>query len=136
MTATEDRRRFHRFPFEAQGLLSIGHATRVPCDLLDLSISGALLAFDEPLDQPTGSRGELGLILRGLIRGDRVDIRTRIEAVWQDDQQMGCRFIGIDPDSFEHLKSFIEDNLGDPLLLDRELMQLGYWPGVEESSEI
>ena len=136
MTATDDRRRFHRFPFEAQGLLSIGYAIRVPCELLDLSISGALLAFDEPLDPPTGSRGELGLILRGLIRGDKVDIRTRIEAVWLTKDQMGCRFVGIDPDSFDHLKTFIEDNLGDPALLDRELIQLDYWPGVEESSDI
>lgn len=136
MTTDQNRRRFHRFPFEARAFLTIGTAKSLPCDLVDLSISGALVSLSDPLEPVSGCEGELGLVVTGLVRGDRVDIIGRVDAVWQQGNQLGCRFIGVDADSFAHLKTLIEDNLGDPMLLDRELTQLDYWPGVESASTV
>jgi hypothetical protein len=134
MSAAQERRRFHRFPFEAEGHLMVPTLGSVNCDLIDLSISGALLLLQRPVDQVAGRSGHLDLILRGLVRGDKVEIHSKVEAIWQENLQLGCRFVGVDADSFAHLKTLIEDNLGDPSLLDRELTQLAYWPGVERSS--
>ena len=80
--------------------------------------------------------GLLDLVLRGLVLGDQVEIQIRIEAVWQDNARLGCRFIGVDRESFAHLKTLIEANLGNPCLLDRELTHLAYWPGVERSPTV
>lgn len=129
MPRSPERRRFHRFGFEAQALLRIGARARNPCKLLDLSLNGALIELDEP---PANDYdvGTLGLAIRGLVRGDTVTMSMDIEPVHIAGRQMGCRFVRIDLDSFASLKTLIEDNLGDVDLLDRELSQLDYWPGT------
>lgn len=134
MVQEQERRDFHRFPFEGRGLLSVGHAQRVHCLVRDVSINGALLGLRDPVDISPGVSGELGLILRGTVRNTQVDLEFGVEAAWQEDSLLGVRFIRVDPESFDRLKTFIADNLGDPALLDRELIKLGYWPGVDPSS--
>ncbi|NDY95823.1 PilZ domain-containing protein [Wenzhouxiangella limi] len=134
MVQDQERRSFHRFPFEGRGLLSVGNVQRVHCGVIDVSINGALLELQEPVEFGTGASGELGLILRGRIRQSQVDLEFSIEVVWQKDQVLGCRFMRVDPETFEQLKIFVADNLGDTALLDRELTKLGYWPGVGPSS--
>ncbi len=136
MGTYSNRRRFHRFPFDAAATLIVPGQGRSSCELLDLSIGGASLLLEcGQLAQPGGS-GLLELALRGLVLGDEVEIRSKVDAVWQDEGRLGCRFVSVDPDSFAHLKTLIEANLGDPCLLDRELTQLAYWPGVESSSTV
>jgi hypothetical protein len=134
MVQDQERRGFHRFPFEGRGLLSVGNVRRVHCRVVDVSINGALLELQEPVEFGSGLSGELGLILRGHIRQSQVDLEFSIELVWQSEQVVGCRFVQVDPDTFERLTTFVADNLGDPTLLDRELTRLGYWPGVGPSS--
>lgn len=134
MVQDQERRRFHRFPFDGRGLLSVGSARRLHCSVIDLSINGALLELQDDAELASGAAGELGLILRGLIKNTQVDLEFGIEIVWQEDLVLGCHFIRVDPGNFEQLKTFILDNLGDPSLLDRELTRLGYWPGVDPSS--
>lgn len=136
MSTVQERRKFHRFPFEAEGLLVVPRAGRYACELMDLSISGALVLLKQPQDQIAGRSGQLELIVRGLDGGGEVTIRGRVEVVWQESGQLGCRYLGVDADSFAHLKTLIENNLGDPLLLDRELTQLAYWPGVDKSPAV
>lgn len=134
MVQDQERRSFHRFPFEGQGLVGVGNVHRVQCRVIDISINGALLELEEPVEFGPGSCGDLWLILRGHIRSSRIDLEFSIEVVWQNARVLGCRFIRVDPDTFEQLKIFVADNLGDPALLDRELTRLGYWPGVDPSS--
>ena len=57
----------------------------------------------------------------------------RVRAVRVEDGQVACRFVGTDPESFEQLRDLVADNLGDIELLDRELTQLDYWPGLSVS---
>lgn len=134
MQSDSNRRRYHRFPFEAEARLTLAGHGPIECELIDLSINGALLDLPEGQAELVGRSCVLELLLRGLVRGGRVDIQSRVETVWQEARRMGCRFINVDPESFSHLKTLTEDNLGDPTLLDRELIQLTYWPGVEISS--
>lgn len=136
MTKDSNRRRFHRFPFDADACLLVPGVGRIDCDLIDLSMNGVLLSIRRESGQVAGLTGTLDLVLSGLVRGDRVEICSKVEAVWQEGERVGCCFVGVDSESFSHLKTLIEDNLGDPCLLDRELTQLTYWPGVESSSRV
>ncbi|MEE4296117.1 MAG: PilZ domain-containing protein [Wenzhouxiangella sp.] len=134
MVQDQERRKFHRFPFEGRGLLSVGSAKRLHCRVVDLSINGALLELQDEAEIVSGVSGELGLILRGHIRDNQVDLEFGIEVVWQDEEIVGCHFVRVDPGIFDQVKLFVLDNLGDASLLDRELVHLGYWPGVGPSS--
>ncbi|MFN2335210.1 MAG: hypothetical protein ABR550_12395, partial [Wenzhouxiangellaceae bacterium] len=97
---------------------------------------GALLELQEIVEFGAGSPGELNLILRGKLGKTEVNLEFGIEIAWQDGLVLGCRFVRVDPDNFDQLKTFVADNLGDPAMLDRELIRLGYWPGVDSSSVV
>jgi hypothetical protein len=133
MSEQQERRRFHRFPFDADCRLVIGAGEALPCELLDLSINGALVALSVGLDEPTVLDGELRLDLRGKVHGDEVELHAVIKAVRVEPGRVACRFMGMDADSFQGLTSLVAENLGDIQLLDRELTQLDYWPGLSIS---
>lgn len=136
MKAGRNRRQFLRFPFEAEASLMLPKHGRLSCSLMDLSINGALVDLASNEAQLAGMPALLELVLTGRVHEDRVDIQAKVEAVWQEGRLLGCRFIDVDADSFSHLKTLTEDNLGDTCLLDRELTQLTYWPGVESVSKV
>jgi len=131
VSTTSERRRFHRFPFQAQALLRIGEQARVPAVLLDISLNGALLEVPSlssmSLDE---NLGELSLSLRGEVNGSEVAMTMSVSVVRIEAERLACCFRGVDPESFSSLKLLIEENLGDLSLLDRELTQLDYWPGL------
>lgn len=133
MTTEQERRRFHRFPFDADCRLMFGQGQLVPCELLDLSINGALIALDVGLDEPTVLDGLLRLDLQGSVHGDVLELHAEVKAVRVEPGRVACRFIGMDADSFDRLKNLVAENLGDLALLDRELTQLDYWPGLSIS---
>jgi len=128
MNNQSERRRFHRFPFDAYCQL-VAAGRRHDCDLFDLSIAGALVEPDNDPDLPTGD-GRLLLEIRGELAGDEIRFSAVVDIVRLEAQRMACRFVEVDVDSFESLKDLVADNLGDLELLDRELTQLDYWPGL------
>lgn len=129
------RRRFHRFPFDAKAVLHVGSRGSglrgsVPCELLDLSLNGVMVRVPESLEEDRlQERNLVGLAVRGAIRGDEVTMTMHITPAHVAGSNVGLRFTRVDIDSFDALKTLIEDNLGNPDLLDRELTQLDYWPG-------
>ncbi|MCC5864808.1 MAG: PilZ domain-containing protein [Wenzhouxiangella sp.] len=134
----EERRRFHRFPFDADCSLDMGAAGQCRCDLLDLSLNGVLLRMPPEAPAPGAGAGPvdragLELRLEGEVRGDQVSMMMRVRAVWMDAGLLACRFESIDHESFAALKALVADNLGDDRLLERELTQLDYWPGLSIS---
>jgi len=134
MDREEDRRRFHRFPFRADCELAAEEDRVRACELLDLSINGALVRLERAADFTKARTGDLTLKLCGLIDGAHTDIVVDVQAVRVVEGRVACRFVRVDPDGFERLKNLVADNLGDPCLLDRELRQLDYWPGLARSS--
>lgn len=134
MSTEPERRRFHRFPFQADCELLVDAGRAHACELLDLSINGALVALDRPGEFDSTREGDLTLKLRGLTNGRRTEMVVDVAAVRVEDRHIACRFVHVDPDSFENLKDLVADNLGDLAMLDRELTQLDYWPGLPVSS--
>lgn len=129
MTKRPERRRFHRFPFDASGEVRAKEANH-SCELVDISISGALLELGGEHPCEPGDRAAVRLQLSGDVTDQQMDLEMALEVVRVDGSRIGCRWIGMDPDSFVALADLVARNLGDPALLDRELTQLDFWPGV------
>lgn len=134
MNTQAERRPFHRFGFRADCELLPEAGRQRPCELIDLSINGALLALaDGAADFGSARGGDFTLKLRGLVNGEHVVIVLGVRAVRVEDRRVACRFVHVDPDSFDRLKALVAENLGDLAMLDRELTQLDYWPGLSVS---
>lgn len=130
MSEQEERRRFHRFPFHAECQLTPAGKDSFACELLDLSINGALLKVDQSYREDVAPDSRLCLQLKGQVNGSQVELEIWVTAVRVQAHQVACRFTAMDSDSFARLKTLVSDNLGDVRLLDRELTQLDYWPGL------
>ena len=133
MPTSDERRRFHRFPFDAECELMLKEQP-IPCHLMDLSINGLLVQVDEGPGLPVECGNAPALAsdrnasTTSLSTYEGLSVRSAsISGL------IACRLEAIDPDSFAQLKALVEKNLGDVLLLDRELTQLDYWPGLSIS---
>ena len=133
MSEKEERRRFHRFPFHADCQLTPAGRDSINCELLDLSINGALLKVDDSFRDEVVPDTHIRLQMTGHVNGSRVELQMWVTAVRVQEHQLACRFTAVDAESFENLKNMVSDNLGDARLLDRELTQLDYWPGLSVS---
>jgi hypothetical protein len=113
-----DRRRFHRFPVGGTVRLYSGNAMWTTT-LLDLSLRGVLVVRPEQWAGLCGSRFRLDLRLEGgLVIGMGVELMRII------DSQLAFGCTRIDLDSFTRLKRFVELNLGNTEILNRELSVL------------
>lgn len=126
MTSTpkgnDDRRRFSRIAFHRPAELHSG-TQRAPCELLDVSLKGALV------EAPATFAAEVGRPCTLLIRLGAAEavIRMDGEIVRLDGSQVAVRCKEIDLDSIAHLRRLVELNIGDEELLHRELSALvGY----------
>lgn len=116
---SKERRHFSRIPFDAKAALS-STAGQWHSTLIDLSLNGALL--ERPTDW-TGASGD-SCTLHIHLGGDMlISMNTKVAHI--EDTHIGMHCVHIDLDSIAHLRRFVELNLGDPELLDRELSALG-----------
>lgn len=110
-------RNFSRILFNAPATLLV-ERLELPCEVLDLSLRGALLRSPTPL--AIGVRAELALTLgsddaRIVMSGDIAHIER---------DHIGLHCVQIDVDSITHLRRLLELNLENPALLERELSAL------------
>lgn len=119
MGPSDERRRFSRVTFHRPAELD-ALAERVSCELLDVSLKGALV------EAPVGFRGAVGQRCALTVRLDAADAVVAMdgEIVHREGNQVGIRCTGIDLDSIAHLRRLVELNLGDEELLQRELSSL------------
>ena len=116
----EQRRHFSRVLFHAKVSLT-SETESHPCELLDISLKGALVrvAFDEHWmpERECVLDLELDSERRAVIRMD-CKVAHRHENV------VGLHCIEIDLDSITHLRRLVELNVGDEALLNRVLTAL------------
>ncbi len=119
MDPSDERRRFSRITFHRPAELDAG-GERVTCELLDVSLKGALV------EAPVGLRARAGQACTLTIRLDAGDATVRMDGqiAHREGGQLGIRCTGIDLDSIAHLRRLVELNLGDEELLQRELSAL------------
>lgn len=115
----EEQRRFTRVPFDAKAVL-VKDGREWPCDLIDLSLKGALIHKPTTWSGQAGEDYQLTLMLN-----EDVSIRMDVSVAHVEDNHVGLYCKDIDLDSITHLRRLVELNLGDAGLLERELMALG-----------
>ena len=114
-----ERRHFSRIAFASPAQL-VTVEQRLPVQVLDLSLKGALLLL------PPGSGvepGALCLLDLPLAPHDgRITMAAQLAHVEGD--RVGLLCLGIDIESITHLRRVIELNLGDASLVERDLKAL------------
>jgi hypothetical protein len=119
MGPSDERRRFSRIAFHRPAEIdTLGE--RATCELLDISLKGALV------EVPPSYGGKRGQACALTIRLDAADAVVRMEGeiIHREGSALGLRCTGIDLESIAHLRRIVELNLGDEELLHRELSAL------------
>lgn len=119
MPMPEEQRRFTRVPFDAKAVLD-KDGREWSCELIDLSLKGALIHKPADWSGLAGEEYQLTLVL-----DEDVSIRMDMSVAHVEDEHIGLYCKDIDLDSITHLRRLVELNLGDAGLLERELMALG-----------
>jgi hypothetical protein len=116
----EQRRHFSRVLFSAKARLSAGSETH-PCEVLDLSLKGALVrvAKSEHWTPARDCRLELELDAE-----QQAVIAMQARVSHRQGDVVGLHCIEIDLDSITHLRRLVELNVGDESVLQRELSAL------------
>jgi hypothetical protein len=114
----EEHRRFTRVPFVAQARLHTAD-NEWPCELLDVSLRGALIRRPATWPARKGEAVELALEI-----ADGVSIRMQATVVHIEAERAGFACHHLDLDSAAHLRRLIELNLGDEAQLHRELASM------------
>ncbi|MDR3213739.1 MAG: PilZ domain-containing protein [Azoarcus sp.] len=114
---TVQRRRYSRIRFRGTAAFQAGNG-QWPCEILDLSLRGALIAVDLPgiaIDTPC---------LLELRLGDEICVRMEGRVAHRYGKQVGIVCEETDLDSASHLRRLLSLNLGDASLLEREFSAL------------
>ncbi|WP_105255669.1 PilZ domain-containing protein [Pseudoalteromonas sp. T1lg75] len=114
-----ERRHFTRVLFHRPALVT-DNQHQYHCQLLDLSLKGALISHPENFNPTPGTNLQLSFTLDET----DIDIQMNTEVAHIEELHIGLRCTLIDLDSAAHLKRLIELNVGDDKLLHRELVQL------------
>ncbi len=115
----EERRDFSRIALHRPAALDVSGA-RCGCELLDISLRGALLRV------PPRFRAEKGQACTVLVRLDEgvAHICMRGTVAHRGEDTVGIRSRELDLDSVAHLRRLLEVNLASEALLHRELTAL------------
>ncbi|MDT8448494.1 MAG: PilZ domain-containing protein [bacterium] len=113
---SSERRHFHRIPFEHSVKLDLPKGEQI-CQLIDLSLKGALVHCEAPLEISKGDKCQFSIQLDGA----NASIDTSATLVFQEGLQNGFRFDEINIDSLTHLRRLVELNSGDPEQVRQEL---------------
>jgi len=115
----EERRDFSRIALARPAALEVGKS-RVACDLVDISLCGALVRTRAPL---VAVEGQACRLLVQLDQGP-ASILMRGEVAHAHGGEVGVCCRELDLDSAVHLRRLLEMNLGSEKLLHRELAAL------------
>ena len=116
---TEERRHFSRIAFAGPAqLMTVDQ--RLPVQVLDLSLKGALLLLPEASEVEPGALCLLDLPLAP--HDGHITMAAQLAHV--GDGRAGLLCLGIDIESITHLRRVIELNLGDASLAERDLKAL------------
>lgn len=115
---TEDKRHFHRIIYNAEATLNQDQAT-YSCNIIDLSLKGCLLRFEQAWSEPFEELYTLTLKL-----SDSVVIKMEVSVSHVIGNEVGFKCEHIDIDSISQLRRLVELNLGDSALLERDLLAL------------
>lgn len=115
--APVERRRFRRIELERAATITVNGQV-IDCELVDISLKGALIRFNSDWQLEIGQRLDL-LVL--LAPNASSCIRVTAEIAHLGDHFIGTHIYSMDIESGENLRRLVEINLGDAEMLGREL---------------
>ncbi|MEW5012077.1 MAG: PilZ domain-containing protein [Cycloclasticus sp.] len=121
-TLHNEKRRFDRIFHDANIRLKDQNSVEIQCKLLDISLNGCLISKqqEKPLYK-VSDRINVSIIL-----ADELAIKTCAHIAFiGKDGHIGLQFDEIDIDSVTTLRRLVELNMGDSLMLERNLHALG-----------
>ncbi|WP_444995493.1 PilZ domain-containing protein [Aliikangiella sp. IMCC44359] len=118
---TDERRHFNRVAFKTEATF-YADKRKLDCEIIDLSLHGALINLLETADVEISSRYQLDIPLTSEKDGEIISME--LELAHQQDLKLGLMCTHIDLDSITHLRRLVELNLGDSELLEREFAAL------------
>lgn len=114
-----DRRRYPRFPFHSRAQMQVD-VREFKGTLMDISLSGALFAVDQPPGFSPGT--ECRLVIHHRRQHAAEGMRGTI--VYCADHLIGIKFLEVDGAAENDLRLMIDMNLALPQLLKRDLPAL------------
>lgn len=111
-----EQRHFHRVPFEASTLVDHAGKQHV-CQLVDISLQGALFDAPEELPIRTGDSCTLKVLLPSADQS--LDFEGQL--VHRSARRYGFRFRSESDSTMTHLRRLLELNLGNGDTVDREI---------------
>lgn len=115
---TNEKRHFHRIFYDSDVTLN-SDSIKLPCKLVDISLKGCLLQFEDPWTAPIEDLYTLILDL-----SDEVSITMQVNVTHVIGNTAGFKCQHIDIDSISQLRRLVELNLGNSDLLERDLLAL------------
>jgi hypothetical protein len=115
----QNRRKFTRIHFDAQCTLQSPDG-EWPVKLIDICLKGALVESHPVIPLSIGNLVELKIILDG----NDVVITMPARINHREDNHLGFQAMNMELSSISYLRRLVELNLGDPALLERELVHL------------
>lgn len=120
MSAPSERRQFIRINFDANAvLIDPADDRQWQTELIDISLKGALIKRPDKWEAIESQPFILRLIL-----ADQIELRFEVRVVHMKNDRVGLQIEHLDLESAAHLHRLLELNLGDPMLLQRELAEL------------
>ncbi|MET1256438.1 PilZ domain-containing protein [Aliikangiella maris] len=116
-----ERRHFNRVAFKTPAKF-YADKRQLDCEIIDISLHGALILLLEPADIELDSRYQVDIPLTSQTDGEKISME--LELTHQHEQKLGLVCTHIDLDSITHLRRLVELNLGDSQLLERDFSAL------------
>lgn len=118
MTIDKEQRAFHRIFYSAKAELTSGQQL-LQCEIVDISLKGCLLRFNETWAEDLEQLHALNLKL-----SDEASINMELSVAHVIDNLVGFKCEHIDIESITQLRRLVELNLGDSQILERDLIAL------------
>lgn len=113
----QDQRTVHRVPFVQAARLQLGDIA-VAVHVLDISLMGALVALDAPVDIAPGEVCGVELTLGPEVA---LDLHARVVRTAADGSRLGISWGNMDLHNATHLHRLLELNLGNPALMEQDI---------------
>ena len=124
MSVEQFVRHFTRIPFDAETyILNSDNNQKWPCNLLDISLNGALISPPADWHAKSGDSYKLELQL-GSRHEEELLLHMDVKVARMEDDHVGLQIESMDVDTASHLHRLIELNEADTDILDRELAEL------------
>jgi len=123
MSSNQTARHFSRIPFDAETHIISSDSNKWPCELLDISLNGALISL--PSNWPGKSSENYKLKIQlGSGHEEALCLHMDVKVIHMEHDHVGLEIVEMDIDTASHLHRLIELNEGDTNILERELAEL------------